>query len=79
MTHFHVVGDALVDLVASGLAALPEPDGDATAQKMALRAGGSALNTAVHLESLAPGRVSFYAAGRRMVNETGSFFDFRTW
>eukprot|EP00434_Breviolum_minutum_P004915 symbB.v1.2.004335.t1/scaffold188.1/size279614/24 len=60
---FHILGDALVDVVAGGLVKLPEADGDATAETMTLRVGGSALNTAVHLASLVGnGRVSFYAS-----------------
>lgn len=57
-----ILGDALVDVVCGGLTQLPSPEGDATAEHIALRAGGSALNTAVHLASLVgPGRVTFYA------------------
>lgn len=48
----HVLGDALVDVVVSGLPALPAPEADAEAEAIALRAGGSALNTAVHLAAL---------------------------
>ena len=36
---FHILGDALVDVVAGGLAKLPEADGDASAETMALRVG----------------------------------------
>ena len=36
---FHILGDALVDVVAGGLVKLPEADGDATAETMTLRAG----------------------------------------
>ncbi|OLQ13586.1 Pseudouridine kinase [Symbiodinium microadriaticum] len=60
---FHVVGDALVDVIASGLARIPSWDGDADAASIDVKIGGSALNTAVHLASLLQGRcpVSFYA------------------
>eukprot|EP00435_Cladocopium_sp_Y103_P020354 s1661_g4.t6 len=62
MVRFHVLGDALVDVLCGGLAQLPALEGDATAEHIALRVGGSALNTAVHLASLGPGRVTFYAS-----------------
>eukprot|EP00439_Symbiodinium_sp_Y106_P053895 s1362_g7.t1 len=60
---FHVVGDALVDVIASGLARIPSWDGDADAASIDVKVGGSALNTAVHLASLLQERcpVSFYA------------------
>eukprot|EP00928_Gymnodinium_smaydae_P007522 TRINITY_DN1269_c0_g2_i3.p1 TRINITY_DN1269_c0_g2~~TRINITY_DN1269_c0_g2_i3.p1 ORF type:complete len:588 (-),score=125.90 TRINITY_DN1269_c0_g2_i3:64-1758(-) len=50
---FHVVGDALVDILAVGLPFIPAFGGDVDATSIASQAGGSALNTAVHLKALA--------------------------
>jgi hypothetical protein len=41
MVRFHVLGDALVDVVCGGLTQLPSPEGDATAEHIALRAGAT--------------------------------------
>eukprot|EP00927_Polykrikos_kofoidii_P065521 TRINITY_DN61262_c0_g1_i1.p1 TRINITY_DN61262_c0_g1~~TRINITY_DN61262_c0_g1_i1.p1 ORF type:complete len:342 (-),score=49.67 TRINITY_DN61262_c0_g1_i1:45-1034(-) len=50
---FHVVGDALVDVLAAGLQSLPSSWGDdVNAGAISAHAGGSAVNTAVHLASI---------------------------
>lgn len=49
---FHVVGDAMVDVLAGGMASIPAWGGDAGAASIGIQAGGSALNTAAHLASL---------------------------
>ncbi|CAE8616566.1 unnamed protein product [Polarella glacialis] len=60
---FHVVGDALIDVLANGIPALPAWGGDVYASGIHIKAGGSALNTAVHLASIlgSSGSVSFHA------------------
>lgn len=63
MVEFHVVGDAFVDVLASGVDGIPAWGSDARAAGVHLQPGGSALNTAVHLASLAgsEAQVFFYA------------------
>ena len=41
---FHVVGDALVDVIASGLARVPSWDGDADAASIDVKIGGANTN-----------------------------------
>jgi len=50
--HFHVVGDALVDVLATDLDDMPCWEGEANASSISMQAGGSAFNTAIHLASL---------------------------
>ena len=58
-----VLGDAFVDVLVCGLEALPRWNADVLAgAPICMQAGGSALNTAVHLAGLAPARVSLHAA-----------------
>eukprot|EP00929_Paragymnodinium_shiwhaense_P112000 TRINITY_DN80250_c0_g1_i1.p1 TRINITY_DN80250_c0_g1~~TRINITY_DN80250_c0_g1_i1.p1 ORF type:complete len:380 (+),score=61.67 TRINITY_DN80250_c0_g1_i1:84-1142(+) len=49
---YHVVGDALVDVLASGLDSIPDWGGDAFASGIHMRSGGSAFTTAVHLKAM---------------------------
>jgi len=48
----HVIGDAFCDIVAQGIHTLPAWGGAASALSIKHYAGGSALNTAVHIKSL---------------------------
>lgn len=53
---FHVIGDAMVDVLASGMQQLPSTWGeDADAAEIDVQAGGSAFNTAMHLASILHG------------------------
>mmetsp|Transcript_96490 Transcript_96490/g.210995 ORF Transcript_96490/g.210995 Transcript_96490/m.210995 type:complete len:367 (-) Transcript_96490:156-1256(-) len=49
---FHVVGDVLMDVLATGLPRIPNWEEDTTADSVQCQPGGSAFNTAVHLASL---------------------------
>eukprot|EP00933_Yihiella_yeosuensis_P029015 TRINITY_DN22754_c0_g1_i1.p1 TRINITY_DN22754_c0_g1~~TRINITY_DN22754_c0_g1_i1.p1 ORF type:complete len:323 (-),score=50.21 TRINITY_DN22754_c0_g1_i1:35-1003(-) len=51
-TEFHVVGDALVDVLANGIPAIPSWGGDVYASGIHIKPGGCGLNTAVHLASV---------------------------
>ena len=43
MARFHILGDAMVDILASGLDAMPQPDGDAMAERIAMQMGGEQI------------------------------------
>jgi len=49
-----VLGDAFIDVLAHDTPAMPQWGGDVRCSAVSFEAGGSALNTAVHLKSLAP-------------------------
>lgn len=51
----HVLGDAFCDVVSHGLTKLPTWGGDAKANGVGLFAGGSALNTAIHVRGILSG------------------------
>lgn len=60
---YAVVGDAFVDVLASGVMELPAWNSDAlTAHPICLKTGGSAMNTAIHLHELSSQSVELHTA-----------------
>ena len=61
---YAVIGDAFVDVVAPGVKRLPDWNKDSLADEIALHAGGSAMNTALHLQELGRSTVLHTSVGQ---------------